>query len=123
MKADLKRLHSPDAHDLQSFQPPDPECFSVFIQAMIGPEHDETFESFDLMVCSPAWLRQKVEEQGPVLGMHHLVVASFHYPTIEGAIKRFCARCLGDTWQEVALKVGRLGRWEFDDRSEERRQP
>jgi hypothetical protein len=29
--------------------------------------------------------------------------------------ERRVANCEGDTWQQVALKVGRLGHWEFED--------
>lgn len=58
MKAELKRLHSPDVYDLSSFVPVDAERFSVFVQAMIGPVGDDSSESFDIVVCSPASLAE-----------------------------------------------------------------
>jgi hypothetical protein len=114
MKAELKRLHSPDADDLRSFVPPDLERFVVLVQAMIGPADDDSSESFDIVVCSVEWVRQQAAK-GPVVGLHHLIVASFDYEAIAGAVRRFCEKCEGANWQEVAAKVSRLGRWEFDD--------
>ncbi len=114
MKAELKHLHSPDADDLRSFVPSDPERFVVLIQAMVGPVGDESFESFDLLVCSPGWLRQQAAK-GPVIGLHHLIVDRFDYEAIATTIKAYCDGCIGASWNEVATKLNRLGRWEFDD--------
>jgi hypothetical protein len=30
-------------------------------------------------------------------------------------INQYCESCAGETWDEIAGKVGRLGRWEFED--------
>src|SRR6266545_838987 len=115
MRAELKRLHSPDVFDLRTFVPMDPERFSLFVQAMVGPAGEDSAESFDLIVCTPGWLQQQVESSGPVLGLHHLVVVRYDYDDLFRTVRLFCDRCEGKTWQDVAAKVGRLGRWEFDD--------
>lgn len=115
MKAELKRLHSPDANDLSKFAPSDPRHFGLFVQVMAGPAGQTGEESFDLIVCTPAWLCEKLESSGPIIGLHHVIVAEFHYRELELFIRSYCERCVGLTWQEVALQVGRLGRWEFED--------
>ena len=115
MKAELKRLQSPDVHDLRTFKPSDPTRFSVFVQAMIGPAGDDSAESFDLTVCTPTWLAEKVDSEGPMIGLHYIVVSAFDYDALFRVVQSFCSGCEGATWQEVGPKVGRLGRWEFDD--------
>lgn len=115
MKADLRRFHSPDALDVRAFVPNNPKNFSLFIQAMVGPAGALGEESFDLIVCTPAWLLETVERSGPLIGRHHIIVARFDYDELEGLIRSFCDRCDGATWQEVAAKVARLGGWEFED--------
>jgi hypothetical protein len=114
MRAELKRLHSPDVDDLRTFVPPDPRLFQVFVQAMIGPDGDDAAESFDLVVCSPEWIRQQAEN-GPFVGAHHIVVTKLDYNALVATIREFCRRCEGATWQQVAAKLSLLGRWEFDD--------
>jgi hypothetical protein len=118
MRAELKWLHSPDADDLRSFVPPDPERFMLLVQAMVGPEEDDASESFDIIVCSGSWMREQVE-QGPLIGLYHIIMAKFDYDALVRLVGDFCRRCEGRTWQDVAAKVSRLGRWEFDDYREQ----
>ena len=66
------------------------------------------------MVCSPESLAQEAA-QGPVLGLHRIVMARFDYAALASTIRDFCERCEGTTWPEVAHRVARLGRWEFED--------
>jgi hypothetical protein len=115
MKPELKHLHSPDVEDLRTFKPRDPTNFSVFVQAMIGPDGDDASESFDLTVCTPQWIAETIASQGPMIGLHHIVVDSFDYGVLFKAVQSFCSRCEGPNWQVVGTKVGRLGRWEFDE--------
>jgi hypothetical protein len=115
MKAQLKRLHSPDVRDLRIFEPQNPTNFQVFVQAMVGPEGDDSYESFDLIVCTPHWLAEKIAREGPVLGLHHIVVAGFDYAELLKFIQGFCSSCEGESWKDVAVKVALLGRWEFED--------
>ncbi len=114
MRAELKRLHSPDVDDLRPFAPASPEHFSVLVQALIGPSGEDSSESFDIVVCSPAAIREEAEN-GPVIGLHRIVMARFDYNDLEGTIRTFCDQCEGSTWQEVAQQLGRLGRWEFEN--------
>lgn len=112
MKPELKRLHSPDVHDLRTYVPPDAKTFSVFVQAMIGPEGEDAEESFDFTVCSPEWIRRRTED-GPVIGAHHIIVARLYYDELTDTIREFCSRCEGDTWKDVAMQLAQLGHWEF----------
>lgn len=115
MRAQLKHLHSPDVDDLRTFCPKDPTNFTIFVQAMIGPEGEDSSESFDIIVCTPSWLAATARTEGPVIGLHHVIVAEFDYEALSRSIQSYCSRCEGTSWQEVGAKVGRLGRWEFDE--------
>jgi hypothetical protein len=78
---------------------------------MVGPDIGEEEESFDVLVCSPAWLAQ---QRRPIIGRHHLIVEEFDYFGLERSILEYLAGCDGPNWRYVAEKVGRLGRWEFE---------
>lgn len=111
----LKRFHSPDIPDLESFSPADPTSFSFLLQAMFGPRESEGEESFDIVVCTPRWLAREVERKGMVEGRHHLVVSKFDLPQIRSFLALYAKTCAGKTWQEAAMKLSRLGKWEFED--------
>jgi len=115
MKAELKRVHSPDVFDLKNFQPENTEKFAFLLQAMVGPEGKDCEESFDIEVCTPKWLEDTCGTDDVIIGCHYLIVRSYNYQKIVSAIKEFLKRCSGEDWNDVARKVSRLGRWEFED--------
>jgi Immunity protein 8 len=112
MRAQLKWLHSPDVPDLKNFKPDGP--FSILLQAMAGPVEAPGEESFDIVVCTYDWLQANPPAR-ITPGRHYLFVAEFDYNELFDYLRNYCSDCEGGTWDEVALKVGRIGRWEFED--------
>src|SRR5262245_39386521 len=92
MKAELRRLHSPDAPDLGSFVPANPENFGLLMQAMIGPKNEKGEESFDFIVCTPGWLSTQLAKSGYLMGRHHLIIDRFNLELIRGAIENLCSQ-------------------------------
>lgn len=115
MNAELRRLHSPDALDLERFAPATPECFGILVQAMIGPRGRPGEEAFDLVLCTPSWLGEQLLRDNCLWLQDHLLVTKFDYRTLVAAVEGICAQVAGDTWTEVALKLNRFARWEFAD--------
>jgi hypothetical protein len=113
LRADLKMLHSPDLPDPQSDRPPDPQNFRVLIQALIGTVGDEAADTFDFLVCTPAWLAANLTEPLPAHG--HLIVPRYDYATIHAAISRLCEQASGPDWDAVAAQLNRHARWEYAD--------
>jgi hypothetical protein len=111
----LKRLHSPDVLHLESFRPADPTCFCLLLQAMFGPDGSDGEESFDVVVCTPRWLESEVERSGMIDGRHHLVVSRFDLTEIRSFLISYARSCEGESWDAAALKLSRLGKWEFED--------
>ena len=111
MKPALRRLHSPDAHDLRAFVPSS-AAFSLLVQLLLGPSDGPGEESFDVVVCSPEWLAERGK---PTIGLHHIILARYDYDELLGVVLDYLEGCDGNDWAEVAAKVGRLGRWEFED--------
>ena len=115
MIAELKSLHSPDVHDLENYVPEAPDCFGFLLQMMIGPDNDMGSESFDAMVCTPEWLNVNFREHEIIWGRHYIIVFQYDYRRLVDRIENYLATCKGDSWAEVALKVCRIGHWEFED--------
>jgi len=103
---------------LEDHVPDDLERFCVIVRVMIDPRESDGEESFDVRVCSPLWLHQQVQHEGFVLGIQSLVVAEFIPEHIRKVLTRCIERHGCDSWQDVALKIGRMGKWEFEDLKE-----
>jgi hypothetical protein len=112
VKAALRQLHSPDADDLASWQPPGTEKWEVLVQALLGPEEGAGEESFDFTVCSMSALAARAEER-PTWTQSNLVMARWDYRDVERAVTELCERCEGRDWQEVAVQLARYMHWEF----------
>lgn len=119
MRAVVRRLHSPDVHDLEAWAPEDSGCFGLLVQAFVGPRGGEGEESFDFIVCSPEWLARKHGKDAAVLGRHHLLLFKYDIEKIRKAIESVVERAEGSDWEEVAGKIARYGQWEFEDYREE----
>ncbi|WP_433539967.1 Imm8 family immunity protein [Streptosporangium sandarakinum] len=116
MRAEVKEFYSPDL-DWQTEVPDGTACFGLLLQVFVGPAGEDASESFDLTVCTPSFMEGKVSEIGIVDGRHHLFVSCFDRNLIESYIRRRVESIYGRDWNEVALKVSRLGKWEFEDYS------
>ncbi|MCU1273492.1 MAG: hypothetical protein JWO48_923 [Bryobacterales bacterium] len=115
MTAELKRLHSPDVYDLRAYLPEVSDNFGFLLQAMIGPKGIEGEESFDIQVCTPKWLIGHSGRTDIILGRHYLIMIEYDYDRLVEKIASFCNECSGETWQEIAGRLSRLGKWEFED--------
>ena len=115
MRGQLKRLHSPDIDNLVSGIPRGSDDFGFLLQVMAGPKGQEGEESFDVFVCTPAWLEKNRSQTDLIVGRHYLIVFEYDYERLFGFINTYCSQCSGETWQEVAQQLGRLGKWEFED--------
>ena len=112
MKAELRRLHSPDVASLETFSPKAP--FGILVQAMVGPAGCGGEESFDFMLCTPDWFRENMTS--PIIsGRHHVFVTGYCFEKPVRFVNAFLSACEGESWPEVAQKVGRSGGWEFED--------
>lgn len=117
MKAEIKSLHSPDV-DLVSFRPTSEE-FCFLVQVIVGPKGEKVEESFDIQVCSPKWIDEKVDSVPILVGCHYLIMKDYTYDKLKNFLTAYCDKgCVGKDWNEVAQKLSRLGHWEFEDYKE-----
>jgi len=82
---------------------------------MIGPKGELGEESFDFSVCTPSWLVDRQPEQEYRFVRHHLLLKRYDYGLLHQAIQKLCDSVEGPNWRAVAEKLGRYGRWEFED--------
>ncbi|MCE0556155.1 MULTISPECIES: immunity 8 family protein [Motilimonas] len=114
MKAILKSIHSPDV-DFDKFWPDEADDFGFLLQAMIGPEEDDSFQSFDMQICTPKWLISNYSSEGLVFGRHMIIVFDYDVDLIISKIEEYCGKCVGREWAELEEKIGRIGKSEFED--------
>ncbi len=114
MNAELRRIYSPDAADLALWRPDGPS-WSLLLQLMVGPADAPGEESFEVTLCSAAWLQTRAAQDGIVDLRHCFVTENYDYATVVNFFAARVSRCSGDDWAQVAAKLSRIGHWEFED--------
>ena len=96
VRASLRRLHSPDAWDLKTFQPDDPLDFCILVQAMLGPVDGPGEDSFNFVLCTPQWIARELERDDIVWGRARLIVSHYSYQALETTVLTLCQRTEAD---------------------------
>lgn len=114
MRARLKALRSDAVPDLSRYVPAVPDDFAIPLVLEVGPLGLRGRERFELLVVTPRWLERRHGRRGAVPGRGKLVVFEWSFERIRTFLARKIEACTGDTWPEVARKVGRIAEWEGD---------
>jgi hypothetical protein len=115
MRARLKSLRSDEVPDLARYVPADADAFAVPLVLEIGALGVRGRERFDLLVVTPRWLLERHGRKGAVPGQGLLLVFEWNFERIKAYLAREVERCTGQTWPEVARRVGRIAEWEGGD--------
>lgn len=115
MRAEIKRFHSPDIFDLEAYSPAENSNFSFLLQVMIGPEGENSEESFSITICSLLWLEKFLDSEKVMFGMNCIIVKEYNYAMIKSKIESFVGNCNGENWIEIANKISRISLWEFEN--------
>lgn len=114
MRAAVRSVYSADV-DVDAYVPDDPENDGVWIRLIVGPADGPGEESFDVLVCTPLWLRETVAKEGPQIGRHHLIVDPLDLGQAKEFLRRQIESVEAPDWPSLGEQLGRIGYWEFED--------
>lgn len=110
MRAEVRAVISSD-FDETTWKPAEPDNFRFWIQIFVGPEGHDRFEA---EVCTPKWLLSNHDTDDVIIGWAKIIVFEYDWDRIERRIGEFVRAQTGDDWNAIALRVDRIGLWEFD---------
>ena len=114
MRASLRSVYRSDV-DVHTYVPDRPEDDGLWIRLMVGPADSPGDESFDVLVCTPLWLRRRIGENGPQIGRHRLIVDPMNLQKATDYLRGQVEALQAPNWRALAEKIARLGHWEFED--------
>jgi hypothetical protein len=117
MKAIIKNIDLGSNVGFEEYSPDEATCFGVWIFLTAGPDDAEGGHLFDILVCTPDWLKKVYLSQqgGAVWGRHMLIVFRYDPEQIKNEISKYLEQCEGKDFWEMAQKIARIGFWEFED--------
>lgn len=114
MTSEVKGMMSTEIFDLDNYRPDDYESFSFLISVTVGVKDVAGGDIFDIDVCSPKWLLQNQSDDFFV-GSGSLIVFTCDMRKIISKVRALFDGCEGNDWSEIAIKLSRIGRWEFEN--------
>lgn len=115
MKAVIKTIDLNDAIDFDQYWPDDEKNFGIWLTVQIGPDDQEGGHLFQILVCTPDWIKDKYYFQRAVWGRHMLIVFEYDKDLIVKEISNYVDGCSGTDFWDLAQKLSRIGVWEFED--------
>ncbi|NID17489.1 hypothetical protein HBF32_18600 [Luteibacter yeojuensis] len=103
---------------MPSFIPAVSDRFGFWCHARIGSQGSDSADLFQFCICTPAWLiseRLCGNLANASFGRNLILVFSYDFNEIVELVGSYAQSCEGDTWDEIATKLARVGEWEFDD--------
>jgi len=115
MKAKIKEFSSPDVYDLVNFIPDKVDNFCFYLEISVGVENEIGSEQFGITICTPIWLLENKPNDAILFGRSYLIVFRYNYYKIYEKIKSYIENLNGNSWEDLAWKICRIGIWEFED--------
>jgi len=82
---------------------------------MIGPKDRDGAEAFDMLVCTPVWLKQELASYKSLSGRGMIIVEEYDYDEILSYIEKKIIVCNDKDWSKAAIKLSRFSFWEYED--------
>lgn len=92
---------------------PDP----LLVQLIVGADDLAGEESFEVLVTSSSQMAERAR-QGPVLGVHCLIVDELDVEQAVHALRMAVERVEGNSWPDLVAGLRLIGAWEFEGYSE-----
>ncbi len=120
MKAEVRAFVYTD-FDEATWWPEIEDDFGFWLDVYVGPVGGDGHEPFGVRVCTPQWLMRQRARDDVIVGWGTVLVNHYDPVELQQAIRAFVAQWEAPTWHELALRVARLGSWEFDEHRDTRR--
>lgn len=114
VKAEVRHISTNDGEYIDDYVPDSNEV-DVWITVLAGPAGEPGEEAFQLRVRNPESFTKELDQWGPFLSRHTMVVATWDPRQIRSFINRIFTDVEGRDWHEVGEKLSRLSHWEFED--------
>ena len=112
MKAQLKKIHSPDICDLEGYKPEGKFCF--FVQFIVGPHDGPGEESIDSMVKSHD-VCNKERENRLLIENRYVIMDTYDYFLLKDVVSKFIGSFEENNWNDLMKRLSVLGSWEFEN--------
>jgi hypothetical protein len=115
MRAAIRRYECVDSEDLSTYELGEPPVFGFTLAFFIGVEEEEGSDQFEVLVASAAYLAQRYPEPTATFLRHIMLASDYNIQEAVALMTKYVSSLEADSWQELAFKINRVARWEYED--------
>lgn len=115
MRAAIREYECYDSDDLSTYNPEEPQVFGFTLAFSIGVEGQTSSDLFEVLVASAPYLAQRYPEQAVVFLRHIILASDYNVNAAVALMNKFVSSLEGSSWQELAIKISAVARWEYED--------
>lgn len=112
MRAEIKAYELRDNDDLSSCEPEDKQVFGFTLLFSIGAKGQVGADYFEVDVASAGYLEHLRPQ--PFFLQHTILANDYNVPEAVALVRKHVEALDGDSWEELASKISRFARWEFE---------
>jgi hypothetical protein len=116
MRAAVRHFRWTELEDTERILDPDDALENL--EVYVGPADGPGEERYQIQVCTPAALQRFLDQQPWLIGRHWLFVRRLVPDEMTSWLCGRIESLHGDTYDDVAQKIARIGLWEFEDYTE-----
>ena len=113
MRAEIRSYSLTENEDLSSYELGEKQVFGFTLLSEIGIRGQEGSDFFEVDVASPGFLEQLTPQ--PIFLRHTLLATDYNIPEAVAMVHKYIEALEENSWEELASKVSRVARWEFED--------
>ena len=113
MKAEIKAYERTDNEDLSSYEPEDKQVFGFTLLFSIGIKGQKGADYFEVDVASPGFLEHLLPQ--PFFLRHTVLATYYNIPTTVALMTQYVEALEEESWEQLASKISRVARWQFED--------
>ncbi|MGI4738512.1 MAG: Imm8 family immunity protein [Janthinobacterium lividum] len=115
MKAVIRSYSCSESEDLSTYEESYPADFGFTLTFYIGVERSKGEDSFEVFVASAMYLAHRNSAQAPAFLRHTILAPDYNVPYAVALVEEYISSLEENSWEELANKINRVLRWEFED--------
>jgi hypothetical protein len=115
MRAAIRSYECEDSEDLSTYALGEPQVFGFTLAFSIGVEGQEGSDQFEVLVASAAYLAHRYPGQAATFLRHIMLASDYNIKEAVDLMTKYVSSLEADSWQELASKINRVARWEYED--------
>ena len=114
MRAEIRSVISTDIGStaVEDYRPEDPNDVYLLVRLSLGSDDGAPGEDiFDIVVCTPRALTQRLTSERHIWGRYHLIVATWDWNYIRSVIERLIENACATDWVSIMEQLRGYGDW------------